>query len=418
MGVYFRKRAKILPGIRLNISKTGTSWTIGSRGASVNIGKKGIFVNAGIPGTGIYSRTKIPEKKKANRINAKMEKDSEIINKNPLRFALVMSFFSLSVIIPLLSDASWIWFPILAFIGICCAFIPDNNNDKQEKAETLTINQNIIESCHNSALSSKAGNEKGSEMQNTISKPKGDFFYSIDKTKLDPLFEDAARLVIAKQQGSTSLIQRTFSTGYARAEKIMEQLECAQIVGGASGSKAREVLCIDDDELASKLSVLTERQFEILEDKYKKEIEELQLQSEYDKSSRLIHAGIDLEKEKMINEAIAVYEKVIVSRLPIKHPYERLAILYRKRKDYENEIRVLKIAIDVFMKENEKRAGRVTDENNSMYKEVMTALESNESIQYEDGKWAFVQYDVMEYITRLDKANKLLEKQKQNNNKS
>lgn len=59
MGLYFRKRVKIFPGVHLNISKTGTSWSVGPRGASVNVGKKGVYVNSGIPGTGIYSRTKI-----------------------------------------------------------------------------------------------------------------------------------------------------------------------------------------------------------------------------------------------------------------------------------------------------------------------------------------------------------------------
>ena len=82
-------------------------------------------------------------------------------------------------------------------------------------------------------------------------------------------------------------------------------------------------------------------------------------------------------------------------------------ILYRKKKDYENEIRVLKLAISVFMKENERRAGRIIEEDSSLYNQVMQALETNGNIRYEDGKWAFVQYDVMEYITRLEKAKKL-----------
>ena len=80
--------------------------------------------------------------------------------------------------------------------------------------------------------------------------------------------------------------------------------------------------------------------------------------------------------------------------------------------NYYNEIRIIKIAISVFMKENERRAGRIIEEDSSLYNQVMQALETNESIRYEDGKWAFVQYDVMEYITRLEKAKKLLEKSK------
>ena len=59
MGLYFRKRIKILPGVHMNVSKSGTSWSIGPRGAKVNFGKRGTYVTTGIPGTGIYSRTKV-----------------------------------------------------------------------------------------------------------------------------------------------------------------------------------------------------------------------------------------------------------------------------------------------------------------------------------------------------------------------
>lgn len=59
MGIRFRKRVKIMPGVSLNISKSGISTTIGTKGASVNIGKNGVYGNAGIPGTGIYTREKI-----------------------------------------------------------------------------------------------------------------------------------------------------------------------------------------------------------------------------------------------------------------------------------------------------------------------------------------------------------------------
>ena len=59
MGIKFRKSIKIMPGVRINFSKSGMSTTIGPRGASVNIGPKGVYANAGIPGTGIYMREKI-----------------------------------------------------------------------------------------------------------------------------------------------------------------------------------------------------------------------------------------------------------------------------------------------------------------------------------------------------------------------
>ena len=67
----------------------------------------------------------------------------------------------------------------------------------------------------------------------------------VDMDRLDPLFKDAARLIVSSQQGSTSLIQRKFSIGYNRAGRIMDQLEKANVVGPAQGSKPREVLFVD-----------------------------------------------------------------------------------------------------------------------------------------------------------------------------
>lgn len=78
----------------------------------------------------------------------------------------------------------------------------------------------------------------------------------IDMNDKDPLFEDAARLIVANQQGSTSLLQRKMSLGYNRAGRIMDQLEAAGIVGPFEGSKARQVLVIDETHLEMVLSNL------------------------------------------------------------------------------------------------------------------------------------------------------------------
>lgn len=72
---------------------------------------------------------------------------------------------------------------------------------------------------------------------------------SLDSSRLDSLFEEAARLIVVHQQGSTSLIQRKFAIGYNRAGRLMDQLEKAGIVGKADGSKPRQVLCTDEIDL-------------------------------------------------------------------------------------------------------------------------------------------------------------------------
>jgi len=76
----------------------------------------------------------------------------------------------------------------------------------------------------------------------------------IDPSERDALFEDAARLVVATQQGSTSMIQRKLKLGYNRAGRIVDQLEAAGILGPFEGSKARQVLVPDEMALEQKLN--------------------------------------------------------------------------------------------------------------------------------------------------------------------
>lgn len=77
-----------------------------------------------------------------------------------------------------------------------------------------------------------------------------------DPDDRDPMFEDAARLIVLHQQGSTSLIQRKMKLGYNRAGRIIDQLEAAGIVGPFEGSKARDVLYPDEYSLERHLESL------------------------------------------------------------------------------------------------------------------------------------------------------------------
>ncbi|MDR1737714.1 MAG: DNA translocase FtsK [Candidatus Symbiothrix sp.] len=83
---------------------------------------------------------------------------------------------------------------------------------------------------------------------------------NVDMTQLDPLFDEAAHLVVAQQQGSASLIQRKLQIGFARAGRIIDQLEMAGIVGpqppGKAGGKPRDVLIVDNYSLEQKLTTI------------------------------------------------------------------------------------------------------------------------------------------------------------------
>jgi len=79
----------------------------------------------------------------------------------------------------------------------------------------------------------------------------------IDISNIDALFGDAARMVVNTQKGSTSDLQRRLGVGYARAGKIMDQLEAAGVVGPQEGSKPRQGLGSDYDELESIITTFT-----------------------------------------------------------------------------------------------------------------------------------------------------------------
>lgn len=104
------------------------------------------------------------------------------------------------------------------------------------------------------------GNQRGYERAYQLPEFSGDDDESkvgeVDLSERDALFDDAARLIVLHQQGSTSLIQRKLKLGYNRAGRIIDQLEAAGIVGNFEGSKAREVLIPDEYSLEQLLNTI------------------------------------------------------------------------------------------------------------------------------------------------------------------
>lgn len=104
------------------------------------------------------------------------------------------------------------------------------------------------------------GNQRGYEtayiLPEYVGEDEGGSIADVDLSDRDALFEDAARLIVIHQQGSTSLIQRKLKLGYNRAGRLIDQLEAAGIVGPFEGSKARDVLIPDEYSLEQLLNRL------------------------------------------------------------------------------------------------------------------------------------------------------------------
>lgn len=129
---------------------------------------------------------------------------------------------------------------------------------------------------------------------------------SLLEVKRDSMFEDAARLIVLHQQGSTSLIQRKLKLGYSRAGIIMDQLEAANVVGPFEGSKARDVLFKDEFLLERFLENIEpdffENRFYL---QHKTEIDNKVLEIEQQNERR----NIELEKAEIREDLLAKERK-------------------------------------------------------------------------------------------------------------
>ncbi len=105
-------------------------------------------------------------------------------------------------------------------------------------------------------IGKQRGYESAFALPEVVSVDSDDRPGAVDLNERDALFDEAARLIVIHQQGSTSLIQRKFSIGYNRAGRLMDQLETAGVVGPAQGSKPRDVYISDEYSLEKLLDSL------------------------------------------------------------------------------------------------------------------------------------------------------------------
>lgn len=290
---------------------------------------------------------------------------------------------------------------------------------------------------------------------------------NIDPNCIDPLFEDAARLIIIHQISSTSLIQRKFAITYSRAGHIMDQLEMAGIVGAFHEEKAREIFYSNMKDLDQFLSSLRADASSVEEikindietniskidkniinkgefiqvssgilkqyhgcippdifakislsknddalitieksifNKIEKDFNCLQeFETKLFETTRNNNEGIFLEKSGEIEKAIHIYERNIEIGYPATHSYDRLMTLYNRNKDYQNEARIAKNAIDIFSIENEKRYKKSIEEHPELKEEIEYAYFMEEKVMDNNAFYIYVPYKVKNYKNRLEK---------------
>lgn len=251
MGINFRRRKKVLPGVYLNFSKNGISTTIGSKGANINLGKKGVYLNTGIPGTGIYSREKVVGSNNNPPDNKPDSPTKNSLSSPPYRkpykskeTTIILAFFLGGIGIHRFYLGQ-VWKGILCIL-FCWTYIPLIIG-LIDVIVFATMSKEKFDSKYNQL---PVVHKEGMQKEKPVSfLPNTQHLLNINMEHLDSRFEEAARLIIRSQVGSTSLLQRKMQLGYNRAGRLMDQLETAGIVGPSKGSKSRKVLVTNADSV-------------------------------------------------------------------------------------------------------------------------------------------------------------------------
>ena len=268
MGLRYRKRVKVAPGVYLNLSKSGVSTTLkAGEGVSVSMGKNGTYLNTGIPGTGLYSRQKISGKamkKKKSFTNLNQESN----NGCWYTFWVLLTFVMIGVFIIglVISDNTMIG---LGFTGIItfviCAGI-SHAIGKKRKSKKIKLERNLEEN-NTPSLTIEENNEDPNEIihsENISEKKKTiteemvqkllvPFPVHVEETPpdRDPLYIQAKRLVVQQQKATIVMLQRELQVSNLRAGRIIDQLEKDGVIGAARGSQPRKVLIPNYDWMYS-----------------------------------------------------------------------------------------------------------------------------------------------------------------------
>ena len=253
MGLIFRKSTKILPGVRLNVSKNGYSFTFGGRGGSVNIGKKGAYANVGF-GHGLRYRSKIADPAGKGRTRKAQHAD-DIPAGSGLSvsglFGGTLAVLSLFGCIILFLTGQYILATVVLMVGVIgggLLFLTSFNapsvsgyDDEEDAAQVADeADAAPIEAVEPWRVL-KVG---------LLIKEVG---------RLDPLFEDAVRLVADHGRCNTVFLQRNLSVDYTRACLLASQLSQTGLIRESTSLRNTYDLLFTKDDMKARLSALNDR---------------------------------------------------------------------------------------------------------------------------------------------------------------
>lgn len=206
--------------------------------------------------------------------------------------------------------------------------IPEKTISLEPQEVIIQENPVIERQEQESSISQRISNEKKNALIDYYARLKSGYsIEEFDMGRLDPLFEDAARLIIIHNQVSVSLIQRKFAIGYNRAGKIMDQLEKYWIVSKSSGSALRTILCNSEKELEDAIhfarltTALDEEEDKSIASELQNEIEEkaeyysILIQKEKEEQER---AEIEYEKEKVKRDLLEKKRKREIRQIALR----------------------------------------------------------------------------------------------------